>query len=113
MDNVLTAAEDALLAALEAGRASSLAELTLPYYRREFRTQLAAEGYLVMRIDRLGYRRYKAHYSKKKVLPPPINTDTVRCALNSLLPSRFRILSVTDEGDHVQIILEVINHEEI
>ncbi|MEA4895243.1 MAG: hypothetical protein VB064_08265 [Oscillospiraceae bacterium] len=102
--STLRAAEDALLDALNASRVPPLIHLAVPLYRREFCASETQEGYIAMTLSKLGYRCYKAQ--PRKSPPPNADTDAIRDTLNNILPSRFHVMTVTDEGQNVRIILE-------
>lgn len=56
------------------------------------------------------WKRYK-HRSKKPTPIPPTDTEGIKIALNLRLPAVIKVDAVYDEGDYVQIHLEVDEDE--
>lgn len=102
--------ENALLWALKTSTAPVLLTLEMPRYTRELRTRVVDET-IVLELDKRGYRRYKRRYPRPCQAPPPANTEGIKSALNHVLPSPFKVVEVTDEGNHVIIIMEEKNEK--
>ena len=112
--NIINLVVNALVDALKGpstGVFYPLSILARPMYpMREFRPHMAADGRgVIVTICKWG-RHYKNRGKKPKTVPPA-DTEGIKMALNLRLPAAIKVNAVYDEGDYVQIYLEVDENE--
>lgn len=89
-------------------RPPALSALTRIHYpQREVQPQLNQDGSYTVKLYLRGYG-YKASRRTKPALPPPVSTESIRIALNALLPADLVVTNVWDGGTHIILILEVL-----
>lgn len=112
--NIINLVVNALVDALRGSSTGvfyPLSILARPMYpMREFRPRVTPDGKEVIVCINKWWKRYK-HRSKKPNTVPPTDTEGIKTALNLRLPAAIKVNAVYDEGDYVQIYLEVDEDE--
>ena len=107
--HTLTAAEEAVLSAMNGSTAPALAGLNRPQYRRELRTRYAGNC-IVIELDKRGCRRYKRR--KKPVFPPlPVFLDGIQAAFNAAFPETLTVTHIRDCGNYIKLYIVYIEGE--